>query len=43
MQKGILQDQWDWDLYPMWFLWNQLSKEFFAERHDDDQQGYLPL
>ena len=43
MQKGILHEQWDWDLYPMWFLWNQLSKEFFAERHDDDRQGYLPL
>ena len=43
IRKGILHDQWNWDVNPLWFLWNQLSKQFLAERQDDDPQGRLAL
>ncbi|HKP05592.1 MAG TPA: hypothetical protein VJU77_19735 [Chthoniobacterales bacterium] len=42
-RKEILHDQWNWDMTPLWFLWNRLSKQFLAERQDDDQQGRLSL
>jgi hypothetical protein len=43
LRKGILHEQWNWDVYPLWFLWNEFSKQFFAERKDDDPQGRLAL
>ena len=43
MRKGIIHDQWNWDFAPLWFLWNQLSKQFLADRERDDPQRRLPF
>ncbi len=43
VRTGILQESWNWDVNPLWFLWNELSKQFLAERQDDDPQGRLAL
>ena len=43
IRHEILQEPWNWDMYPLWFLWNHLSKQFLAEQQDDDPQGRLAL
>lgn len=42
IQHGILREPWNWDLFPLWYLWNQFSDQFLAE-HDDDRQGRLAI
>jgi hypothetical protein len=42
-RKEILQERWNWNVNPLWYLWNELSKEFLAERQKDDPQGRLAL
>lgn len=43
IRKGILREPWDWSVWPMSSLWNQLSDEFLAERQDDERKGRLVL
>ena len=43
IRHEILREPWNWDLNPMWYLWNQLSNQFLAERREDDRQGRLVL
>ncbi len=42
-QNEILHDEWDWETWPIWSLWNQLSKQFFAEQKPDERQGFLDI
>lgn len=34
IRHEILREPWDWNTKPLWFLWNQLSDEFFAEGNE---------
>jgi len=43
IRHEILREPWNWDAYPLWYLWNQLSNQFLAERQDEDRQGRLAL
>jgi len=43
IRHKILREPWNWDLYPLWHLWNHLSNQFLAERQDSDRQGRLAL
>ena len=43
IRHEILREPWNWEVYPMWYLWNELSNQFLAERRDDDRQGRLAL
>jgi hypothetical protein len=42
-RKEILRESWDWDVNPLWYLWNELSKEFLAGRQKNDRQGLLNI
>jgi hypothetical protein len=41
IRKGIPPEGWDWnsDMYPLWWFWNQFSTQFLADLHD--RQGLL--
>ncbi len=43
IREGIPPDGWDWDseLYPLWYFWNQFSAQFLAERPNSELQGRL--
>jgi hypothetical protein len=43
MRKEIVHEEWNWDVNPLWYLWNELSKQFLAEQQDDDPQERLAL
>ena len=42
-EEGIPPDGWDWNsqLYPLWWFWNQFSDQFFAQQGKRYSQGWL--
>jgi hypothetical protein len=42
-REKILKEGWNWQLHPLWELWNVLAPDFFAKRANYDPQGYLNL
>lgn len=38
-RERILQDSWDWNVFPLSFLWNQFSGDFLSQRQEGDPQG----
>ncbi len=42
-RERYLREPWDWNLHPLWELWNVLSSDFLAKRANYDPQGYLEL
>ena len=45
LKRTRLPDAWNWNntMYPLWWFWNQFSREFIAERDANDPQGRLGL
>jgi hypothetical protein len=45
LEQTRLPADWDWNnqMYPLWWFWNQFSDKFLAERKDNDPQGRLAL
>lgn len=43
MREGRTPEGWDWnnELYPLWYFWNQFSGEFLALQRSEDPQGRL--
>jgi hypothetical protein len=45
LTRTILGEAWDWnnEMYPLWWFWNQYSNRFLHERQHDDPQRRLAL
>jgi hypothetical protein len=43
IQESIPPEGWDWnsELYPLWYFWNQFSDQFLAAQTSEDPQGRL--